>query len=91
MPTLLLALLDASELWVLVARSVDLDSLGAPLPLLLCCFMTYGNKHPRTPRTQVVLIGDGFAEGIGDWVVMGGMAGVTRLLENHAGSDEKVC
>ena len=43
----------------------------------------------NTPK--VVIIGDGFAEGIGDWVVMGGMAGVTRLLENHAGSDDKVC
>lgn len=43
-----------------------------------------------TPR-QVVLIGDGFAEGLGDWVVMGGMAGVTRVLEKHAGSDDKVC
>lgn len=39
----------------------------------------------------MVLIGDGFAEGLGDWVVMGGMAGVTRMLEKQAGSDEKVC
>lgn len=38
----------------------------------------------------MVLIGDGFAEGLGDWVVMGGMAGVTRVLEKQAGSDEKV-
>ncbi|CAM9467834.1 unnamed protein product [Pylaiella littoralis] len=41
-------------------------------------------------RHKVVLIGDGFAEGLGDWVVMGGMAGVTRVLEKQAGSDEKV-
>lgn len=39
---------------------------------------------------QVVLIGDGFAEGLGDWVVMGGMAGVTRQLQMHAGTDDKV-
>lgn len=38
----------------------------------------------------MVLIGDGFAEGVGDWVVMGGTAGVTRMLEKEAGSDEKV-
>lgn len=44
-----------------------------------------------TPTTQVVIIGDGFAEGLGDWVVMGGMAGITRVLEKHAGSDDKVC
>ncbi|CAM9567661.1 unnamed protein product [Ectocarpus sp. 12 AP-2014] len=41
-------------------------------------------------RHKVVLIGDGFAEGVGDWVVMGGTAGVTRMLEKEAGSDEKV-
>eukprot|EP00752_Nemacystus_decipiens_P010691 g9522.t1 len=41
-------------------------------------------------RHKVVIIGDGFAEGLGDWVVMGGMAGVTRMLEKHAGSDDKV-
>lgn len=39
---------------------------------------------------QVVLIGDGFAEGLGDWVVMGGMAGATRQLERQAGTDENV-
>lgn len=40
---------------------------------------------------QVVLIGDGFAEGLGDWVVMGGMAGAARHLENQAATDDKVC
>lgn len=44
----------------------------------------------RAALPQVVIIGDGFAEGLGDWVVMGGMAGVTRVLEKHAGSDDKV-
>lgn len=39
---------------------------------------------------QVVLIGDGFAEGLGDWVVMGGMAGVARQLQLQAGTDDKV-
>eukprot|EP00904_Undaria_pinnatifida_P003377 jgi/Undpi1/1303/HiC_scaffold_11.g04695.m1 len=43
-----------------------------------------------TYRHKVVLIGDGFAEGLGDWVVMGGMAGVARQLERQAGTDEKV-
>ncbi|CAM9781876.1 unnamed protein product [Scytosiphon promiscuus] len=41
-------------------------------------------------RHKVVLIGDGFAEGVGDWVVMGGTAGVTRMLEREAGLDDKV-
>lgn len=39
----------------------------------------------------MVLIGDGFAEGLGDWVVMGGMAGATRQLQMQAGTDDKVC
>lgn len=39
---------------------------------------------------QVVLIGDGFAEGLGDWVVMGGTAGLSRQLEKQAGTDSKV-
>lgn len=38
----------------------------------------------------MVLIGDGFAEGLGDWVVMAGMAGAARHLEREAEADEKV-
>ncbi|CAM9202660.1 unnamed protein product [Phaeothamnion confervicola] len=39
---------------------------------------------------KVVIIGDGFAEGLGDWVILGGPAGLTRFLTDRARGDPKV-
>jgi hypothetical protein len=39
---------------------------------------------------KVVVIGDGFAEGLGDYVMFGSVAGVTRMLRSYINGDPMV-
>ena len=44
----------------------------------------------RSSRSSVLIIGDGFAEGFGDWIVCGRRAGMSRFLEKMLNADADV-
>ncbi|CAM9176291.1 unnamed protein product [Choristocarpus tenellus] len=56
-------------------------------------FMSCGDGQIRPVseyRHKVVIIGDGFAEGLGDWVVLGGIAGLVRFLQRKVVEDDSI-
>ncbi|CAN0355480.1 unnamed protein product [Ascophyllum nodosum] len=83
--------MELREFWILLSYLVlALRRALTVAWIRLNKFMSPPVRSTSEFRHKVVLIGDGFAEGLGDWVVMGGRAGAARYIECEAEADEKV-
>lgn len=49
-----------------------------------------GKKAVVQQRPTLLIVGDGLAEGVGDWVTLGQLAGLQRRLAAHIAADDKV-
>mmetsp|Transcript_36448 Transcript_36448/g.114259 ORF Transcript_36448/g.114259 Transcript_36448/m.114259 type:complete len:270 (-) Transcript_36448:271-1080(-) len=73
-------------LWVLVRRWIALAWVRFNRYLV-----QPSRLEKATPfRHKLIVIGDGYAEGLGDWVQMGSNGGIVRRLQNLAGKDDRI-